>query len=77
MSLPIEGEIDEDAEIEHLAPVKDLLDLGEEEDEALYQKILKHGKALIPELIYLGLDREWINESGGPRARGPPAQPAA
>jgi len=66
MSLPVEGNVDEDAEVEHLAPVEDLLDLDEEEDEDRYQEILKHGKILIPELIYLGLDREWIHESAGP-----------
>ncbi len=67
MALPAGSEIDEDAEIEHLPPVEDLLGLDEEEDEELYQKILGVGKVLIPELIYLGLDREWINESAGPR----------
>ncbi len=67
MALPAKSEIDENAEIEHLPPVKDLLDLDEEEDEALYQEILEYGKVLIPELIHLGLDREWINESAGPR----------
>ncbi len=66
MSLPVEGKVEEDAEVEHLAPVDDLLNLDEEEDEDRYQEILKHGKVLIPELIYLGLDREWIHESAGP-----------
>ncbi len=65
MALPVEKKSDEDAEIEHLAPVENLLDL-DEEDEDRYQEIQKHGKVLIPELIYLGLDREWINESAGP-----------
>ena len=67
MALPVGSEIDEDSEIEHLPPVEDLLDLDEDEDEELYQEILGYGKVLIPELIYLGLDREWINESAGPR----------
>ena len=65
MALPAGNEIDEDTEIIHLPPVEDLLGLDEEEDEELYQKILGYGKVLIPELIYLGLDREWINESVG------------
>ncbi len=67
MALPVGNEIDEDPEIEHLPPVEDLLDLDEEEDEELYQEILGYGKVLIPELIYLGLDREWINVSAGSR----------
>jgi tetratricopeptide (TPR) repeat protein len=66
MALPVEGEADEDEEIEHLAPVEDLLDLDEQEDEDRYQEILKHGKVLIPDLIYLGLDWDLINGSAGP-----------
>jgi tetratricopeptide (TPR) repeat protein len=66
ISRSVEGEVDEDAEIEHLAPVEDLLGLDEEEDQGRYQKILRHGKVLIPELIYLGLDWDWIHESAGP-----------
>jgi tetratricopeptide (TPR) repeat protein len=66
MSLPVESDFDEDAEIEYLAPVVDLLDWDEEEGEDRYQEVLNFGKVLIPELIYLGLDREWINDSAGP-----------
>lgn len=66
MSLPVEGDMDEDAEFEHLPPVEGLLDLDEEEDEELYQEIKAYGKVMIPELICLGLDRDWINESAGP-----------
>jgi tetratricopeptide (TPR) repeat protein len=66
ISLPVEGEVDEDAEFEYLAPVEDLLDLDPEEDEGLYQIILTSGKVLIPELIQLGLDWDWINQSAGP-----------
>ena len=67
MALPVGSEIGEDEEIEYLPPVEDLLDLDEGEYEALYQKILGYGKVLIPELICLGLDWEWINELAGPR----------
>ena len=66
MALSMLAEFDEDMDAVHLPPVKNLLNLDEEEDEELYQEILGYGKALIPELIYLGLDREWINESAGP-----------
>lgn len=66
MALPVERDFDEDAELEHLAPVEGLLGLDEEETEDLYPEIMGYGKVLIPDLIHLGLNRKWINESPGP-----------